>query len=123
MKTTLLFVILLFIAVSVNAQQELTGVISSVKGKVLIIKADKQEPVPAKTDTCSISKDISGTKNPFGLTISSGWMGIGDIMLTAVKGNVLTFKIVKETSSIVINGKKQQNFIPGKKVKIEWGGK
>jgi hypothetical protein len=104
------------------AQKEMTGVIATVNGKTFTVKADAIDPIPLKTDTCSISKDISGTKNPFGITISSGWMGIGDILLTHVKGTTLTFKILKETSNITINGKKQPNFVAGKKVKIEWGG-
>ncbi len=102
---TITFILLLFSFVSF-AQKSLTGVITS---------------VPAKTDSCEISKDISGTKNPFGFTVQSGWMGIGNVMLTSASGNNLTFKIIKETSSIVINGKKQVQFAAGKKVKVDWG--
>jgi len=116
----LIFVFVLFSLVSFG-QKSLTGVITSVKGKTFVVKADNVLSVPAKTDSCDISKDISGTKNPFGITVSSGWMGIGDAMLTNVSGSNLTFKIVKETTSIVINGKKQVQFAAGKKVKVEWG--
>lgn len=119
-KCFLIFVFVLFSVVSFG-QKSLTGVITSVKGKVFIVKADNVESVPAKTDSCSISKDISGTKNPFGFTVTSGWMGIGDVMLTSASGNNLTFKIIKETTSIVVNGKKQVQFATGKKVKVEWG--
>ncbi|MDP2385650.1 MAG: hypothetical protein Q8M29_04720 [Bacteroidota bacterium] len=116
----LIFIFALFSLVSFG-QKSLTGVITSVKGKTFIVKADNVESVPAKTDSCDISKDISGTKNPFGITVSSGWMGIGDVMLTNASGKNLTFKIIKETTSIVINGKKQVQFAAGKKVKVEWG--
>jgi hypothetical protein len=121
-KNILISCFLLGFSIIGLAQKEMTGVIASVNGKTFTVKADATDPMPAKTDTCSISKDISGTKNPFGITISSGWMGIGNIMLTNVKGTTLTFKILKETSNITINGKKQPNFVAGKKVKIEWGG-
>jgi hypothetical protein len=119
-KTILVCCLFLCFSGAALAQKEITGVIAAVSGKTFTVKADAIEPLPLKTDTCSISKDISGTKNPFGLTISSGWMGIGDISLTGVKGKTLTFKIIKETSNITINGKKQPNFVVGKKVKIEW---
>lgn len=117
------FLALLFSLVSfiTYSQKSFTGVISSVKGKVVVIKADNTDNIPSKTDSCSISKDISGTKNPFGIMVSSGWMGIGDAMLTNASGKNLTFKIIKETTSIVVNGKKQVQFVAGKKVKVEWG--
>jgi hypothetical protein len=123
MKKTILFsCVFLCFSIAGMAQKEIMGVIASVNGKTFTVKAETLDPMPLKTDTCNISKDISGTKNPFGITISSGWMGIGEIMLTNTKGNTLTFKIVKETTNITINGKKQPNFVVGKKVKIEWGG-
>ena len=120
-KSGLFLSFFLLISIASFAQKSLTGVITSVKGKVVVIKADNVESVPSKTDSCSISKDISGTKNPFGITVSSGWMGIGDAMLTKASGNNLTFNIIKETTSIVVNGKKQVQFAAGKKVKVEWG--
>lgn len=119
-KTHYLVIIFSLISFLSFSQNSFTGTIKSVKGKVLVITADNTDFVPAKTDSCDISKDISGSKNPFGITVSSGWMGIGTVMLTASSGKTMTFKIIKETSSIVINGKKQVQFAPGKKVKVEW---
>jgi hypothetical protein len=120
-KTASLLVFLLFISCgAVKAQKTLTGTIVAVKGNVFTIKSDDVKEIPAKTDTVSVSKDISGTKNPFGITVKSGWMGVADAMFVSQKGNNLTFKITKETSSIVINGKKTVHFVNGKKMKIDW---
>ena len=120
-KLQLLFLTFIFLSFFAFGQKSVTGVIASVKGKTVVVKADNVEVIPSKTDSCSMSKDISGTKNPFGIVVSSGYMGIGEVMLTASSGKNLTFKIIKETTNIVINGKKQVQFVPGKKVKVEWG--
>lgn len=122
MKKTapILLFILLFVGFTANAQKSCTGIITTVKGNIFTIKSDDVKEIPSKTDTVSVSKDISGTKNPFGITVKSGWMGVADAMFVSQKGNLLTFKITKETSSIVINGKKTVHFVNGKKMKIEW---
>lgn len=117
---SILLFIAFFMSFEIQAQKSCTGVITSVKGEIFTITSTDAKDVPSKTDTCSVSKDISGTKNPFGITVKSGWMGVADAMFVSQKGNTLTFKITKETSSIVINGKKTVHFVNGKKMKIEW---
>ncbi|MBK6520892.1 MAG: hypothetical protein IPG08_00395 [Sphingobacteriaceae bacterium] len=47
-------------------------------------------------------------------------MGVADAFLLNRKGNVIVFTIIRETSNIVINGKKQDHFVKGKKMKIVW---
>lgn len=101
------------------SQKNLTGTITAVKGKIISIKSESEEISFAKGDSCSVSKDISGNKNPFGINISSGWMGVGKAVVTGIAKNMITIKIVKETSNIVINGKKQEHFVSGKRVKLE----
>ena len=117
---SILLFVLLYVSFETHAQKSCTGVITSVKGKLFTITSEDVMDVPSKTDTVSVSKDISGTKNPFGITVKSGWMGVADAMFVSQKGKTLTFKITKETSSIVINGKKTVHFVNGKKMKIEW---
>ncbi|MDZ4665114.1 MAG: hypothetical protein SGJ15_09580 [Bacteroidota bacterium] len=47
-------------------------------------------------------------------------MSVADAFFVNRKGTVLTFTIIRETSNIVINGKKQEHFVKGKKMKIVW---
>jgi len=117
---SILLFVLLCVSFETQAQKSCTGVITSVKGKLFTITSEDVKDLPSKTDTVSVSKDISGTKNPFGITVKSGWMGVADAMFVSQKGKTLTFKITKETSNIVINGKKTVHFVNGKKMKIEW---
>lgn len=102
------------------AQKSFTGVIVSKAGTKLVIKADANSVKPSTTDSCSISKDLTDAPNPFGLKISGGWMGIGNVVLLDSKGDQLTFKITKETTNIVVNGKKKEQFMPKQKVQVEW---
>lgn len=114
---------LTFILASFNtliAQKEITGTVTAGNGKTFTLNCEQIDQLPSTTDSCSVSKDISGTKNPFGITIQSGWMGVADAFFLNRKGNVLVFKIIRETSNIVINGKKQEHFVKGKKMKIVW---
>lgn len=120
MKHLICTLALILFSVSMYSQKTATGVITVVKGKIFSVKMDALETLPAKSDSCSISKDISETKNPFGIKITSGWLGIGNVVVSAVEKGMVTCKIVKETSEIIINGKKQEHFVPGKKVKLEW---
>ncbi|MBL7918325.1 MAG: hypothetical protein JNM96_07990 [Bacteroidia bacterium] len=114
------FIAILSLCYSLTAQNELVGVITTTNKNLYTIQVEKTNLLPGKNDTCSVSKDISGTKNPFGITIQSGWLGVADAVLLSSKGNELTFKIIKETSEIIVNGKKQNHFVKGKKLKISW---
>lgn len=114
------FVLALGFCSSVLAQKTITGILTSSKGNVFTIECEKIDELPSVTDTCSVSKDISGTKNPFGITIQTGWMGVADAFFLSRKEKSITFKVIRETTNIVINGKKQEQFIKGKKMKIDW---
>lgn len=104
---------------SAGTPASVTGTITVVKGKVFTIKSESNDVVFSKGDSCSVSKDISGNKNPFGINISNGWMGVAVAVVVASEKNKLTLRVVKETSNIVINGKKTEHFVAGKKMKIE----
>jgi hypothetical protein len=121
-KLPLLFMLAIF-SMLAHSQSSTTGVITSVKGKIFVLKLDSANVIPTKGDSCYASKDISGSKNPFGIKISSGWMGVAKTVVTSSTKDKITLLIVKETSNIVINGKKTEHFVAGKKFKIEWGEK
>lgn len=57
----------------------------------------------------------------FQRTIMSGWLGKGTIKVTAIKGNILSFKVLKEESIMRMNGAKINHFTKGTKVQIFWG--
>ena len=103
------------------AQNTITGVILSRVGAKLEIKVDSIGLCPTSKDSCDIYKDISGTDNPFGINISSGWVGIGKLIFVSKTGNKYSFRIAKETSTVIVNGVKKEQFAKGKKVKVEWG--
>lgn len=105
---------------AILAQKTIIGTITVSNGKTFTLNCDQIEELPTTTDTCGVSKDISGTKNPFGITVQSGWLGVADAFFLSRKSNLITFKIIRETSNIVINGKKQEHFVKGKKMKIVW---
>jgi hypothetical protein len=102
------------------SQRTVTGIITSAKGKTFILKIDSSSVIPVKRDSCSVSKDISGSNNPFGINISSGWMGVAKGVVSATDKNTITVLIIKETSNIVVNGKKTEHFIPGKRIKLDF---
>ena len=120
-KSKLFFTSIAFLFCNVLlSQKTIIGTITVSNGKTFTLNCDQIEEIPTSADTCSVSKDISGTKNPFGITVQSGWLGVADAFFLSRKNNSITFKIIRETSNIVINGKKQDHFVKGKKMKIVW---
>ncbi len=120
-KTIFLFlIIILSLFNTLKAQNIITGTVIGSNGKTFTLNCNKTDLLPITTDTCRVSKDISGTKNPFGIVVQSGWMGVADAFFVSKKENVMVFTIIRETSNIVINGKKQEHFVKGKKMKIVW---
>lgn len=120
-KITFLFLIItISLFNTLKAQNTITGTVIAGNGKTFTLSCEKTDLLPTTTDTCRVSKDISGTKNPFGIVVQSGWMGVADAFFVSKKGNVMVFAIIRETSNIVINGKKQEHFVNGKKMKIVW---
>ncbi|HEY6163120.1 MAG TPA: hypothetical protein VI112_17970 [Bacteroidia bacterium] len=120
MKKLFLSAVVLLAAKTLFAQHSINGTILSRVGPKLEVKVDSVGAVPGPKDSCDISKDISGSDNPFGIQISSGWVGIGKVMFVSKNGNKYQFRIAKETTTVVINGQKKEQFVPGKKVKVEW---
>ncbi len=108
------------LSATATAQNEIIGTVTESDGNSFTVKCDKCDLLPVAKDTCEVSKDISGSKNPFGITIQSGWLSVADAFFVYKKGNFIHFSIIRETSNIVINGKKKDHFEKGKKMKIVW---
>jgi hypothetical protein len=122
MKKLLFAAFMAFGASALMAQHTYTGSIVSRVGPKLVLKLDSVTALPTVgKDSVDISKDISGTDNPFGINITSGWVGIGKLIYVGKSGTNYQFRIAKETTSVVVNGVKKEQFVTGKKVKIQWG--
>lgn len=85
-----------------------------------VIKLTKGDWEPPIGKIVSISKQLE-TKL-FGSEIT-GWMGIASAKVVAEDNDHVTLKILEETSNIVINGKKKNQFEKGNHMKIEWRGR
>lgn len=94
---------------------EFLGVIKSRKGKVLRV-GTSGGALPAVGTKGSLSRKFERT---MGRMTMSGWMGIAEVKVTAVKGDVIELKILKETANVVINGRKQKQFKSGFEVRLE----
>ena len=95
----------------------LEGVIESRKGKVVRVRASS-DARPAVGTTGSMSRHF---ERKMGRMTMTGWMGIAKVKVTKVSGKIVTLKILEETSNVVINGRKQNQFKKGFVVKVEPG--
>jgi hypothetical protein len=118
----LLFTALLALGASTLFAQNhsMTGTIVSRVGPKLVVKMDSVNLTPTNKDSLDIYKDISGSDNPFGIQISSGWVGIAKLIYVSKTDSKYQFRIARETTSVTVNGVKKDQFVVGKKVKIEW---
>lgn len=65
--------------------------------------------------------EVGELQKYFQRTIMSGWLGKGSVKITGIKGNILSFKVLKEESIITMNGVAINHFTKGTKVQIFWG--
>ncbi|MEM7153559.1 MAG: WD40 repeat domain-containing protein [Myxococcota bacterium] len=95
----------------------LEGTIESRKGKTVRVRASS-DARPAVGTKGSMSRHF---ERQMGRMTMSGWMGIATVEVTKVSGKTVTLKILEETSNVVINGRKQNQFKKGFQVKVEPG--
>ena len=121
MKKLLFTALIVFCGSVLFAQTHtMTGTIVSRVGPKLVVKMDSVNLTPTNKDSLDIYKDISGNDNPFGIQITSGWVGIAKLIYVSKTDNKYQFRIARETTSVTVNGQKKEQFVTGKKVKIEW---
>lgn len=121
MKTLLLAFSLLIIGLSAMAApsdttREVTGIITSKTGNIIVITADREYTPEAGVNATLykyFEEEIFGMK-------TTGWLDVALVKVTAVKGKVITLEILKENSEIIKNGKKVNHFVPGKTIKLQW---
>lgn len=120
MKYLKIVVFFLILSNRVVAQQPQIGLITAVNEKLVTLKL---VTIPADVKPATIgyvSKDLTGTKGPFGMILTSGWLDIGEVKVKSIKNNIALLEIIKEKTDIVVNGKVQKQFVVGKKIKIDW---
>lgn len=120
MKTLKLIITFIILSHFSFAQQEQIGIITTVKGKQLIVKLETA-PTNVKVDNVGfVSKDLTGLKGPFGTTFTGGWLDIGEVKVKSIIKNMANLEIIKEKTDIVVNGKVQKQFVVGTKIKLQW---
>jgi len=78
-------------------------------------QADMDGDVPAVGEKGELSKSFQTT---FGRNTMTGWLGIAEAEVVAVKGKTVTFKVLVEKSDMTINGQKKNHFEKGNTVKF-----
>lgn len=120
MKTVKLMALFVILTNYIFAQQPQIGLITAVNEKLVTLKLETT-PTDVKPAAIGyVSKDLTGAKGPFGITLTSGWLDIGEIKVKSVTKNIAVLEIIKEKTDIVVNGKVQKQFVVGKKIKIVW---
>lgn len=117
LKLTLLIVVL---TNCIFAQQTQIGTITSVNGKKVSLKLETTPTDVKPLSKGYVSKDLTGAKGPLGITFTSGWLDIGEVKIISIAKNTALLEIIEEKRDIVVNGKVQEQFVVGKKIKIEW---
>jgi hypothetical protein len=120
MKTLKLILVLFALSKFIYGQEPQIGMITKVLGKVVTIKLETTPTGVKPASIAYVSKDLTGAKGPFGITLSSGWLDIGEVKIKSVVKNTAELEITKEKTDIVVNGKVQKQFVVGKKIKLSW---
>lgn len=86
----------------------------------LQVEVTSSELLPEVGKIVSVSK--YGEKKMFGSNMTF-WLGIADAEVKQSTEKLITLKVIKETSEIIINGKKKNHFEKGLIVKLKWKDK
>ncbi|MEI6851642.1 MAG: hypothetical protein WCL06_02325 [Bacteroidota bacterium] len=100
-----------------TVEYEIQGRIISKSGAVVKMKVEIADVMPAIAQQGEMSKQFE--TDLFGGKVS-GWLAIGDMKITALTADIITFSLLKELSVVTENGVKKEHFIAGKLVKFVW---
>ena len=96
---------------------KIEGKITFKSGNIVKIQKTSGDTIPKVGAEGELSKYFES--NLFGGK-TTGWLQIGQMKMTLITKDILTFKLLKEESVITINGQKKKNFEIGKTVKFIW---
>ncbi len=98
-------------------EYKIEGKITYKSGTTVKIQKSSGEDMPKTGTEGELSKYFE--TEMFGGKMS-GWMSIGQMKVTAVSGDIVTFTLLKELSVVTENGVKKNHFEIGKEVKFVW---
>jgi Flp pilus assembly protein TadD len=98
-------------------EYEIQGKITFKSGSVVKMQMLKGDEMPATAQHGEMSKHFD--TELFGGKVT-GWLAIGDLQVTAIAGDIITFSLLKELSVVTENGIKKEHFVTGKEVKFVW---
>ncbi len=100
-----------------TVEYEIQGKITYKSGTMVKMKIVTTDIMPAIAQMGEMSKQFE--TELFGGKVS-GWMAIGDMKVTSIATDIITFSLVKELSVVTENGIKKEHFVVGKEVKFVW---
>lgn len=100
-----------------STTREISGELESKKGKTLKVSISNQTVLPEIGTTGTLSKYFEEEILGFS---SHGYIDIAEVEVKSVNENEITFTIIKELTSIKLNGKKENVFKKGIIVKFEF---
>ncbi len=95
----------------------LNGEIKSKKGNTIVVSIASIESMPIVGTIGILSKYFE--EEILGLN-THGYIDIGEVEVTAITENEITFSLIKELSKIKVNGKKENHFKKGNIVRFIW---
>ena len=120
----LTFFALVFAPLCLSAQDKSDSIKCEIQGKIIsktgvVVKIQKNlgDSIVKIGTEGELSKYFESTL--FGGK-TTGWLAVGNMKVTAVNKDIITFKLIKELSIITVNGQKKNNFEIGKTVKYVW---
>jgi tetratricopeptide (TPR) repeat protein len=118
-----LFALLLFPSLLMAAtegdtlQYEIQGKITYKSGTVVKMQKIVGDEMPAIAQQGELSKQFN---TEILKAKVSGWLAIGEMKVTSVTADIVTFNLMKELSVVTENGVKKNHFEIGKEVKFVW---
>jgi hypothetical protein len=100
-----------------TVQYELAGTIISKAGKIVKVRQSDTTKAPAVHTIGLFSKYF---EKQFMGSVITGWLETGKMKVISFAKGVLTLELLEERSEITVNGKKEDHFKPGFKVKFAW---
>lgn len=100
-----------------TADYSVTGKITYKSGTVVKMQVVSGDTYPVAGLEGELSKSFE--TELFGGKVS-GWMSIGQMKVTAIAKDIITFTLLKELSVVTENGVKKNHFEIGKEVKFVW---
>ena len=100
-----------------STTREISGELESKKGKTFKVSISNQTVLPDVGTTGTLSKYFEEEILGFS---SHGYIDVAEVEVKSVNENEITFTIIKELTSIKLNGKKENIFKKGIIVKFEF---